>query len=111
MAITKNATIAAPLAPDWASLRHAQPGDVAAIQNIYQEVYRGTYTYQEYTDALYLNTDMTGGHSGWYVVEDATRGKEIAGCVSIGCNKSMKDRIARDQARKARKERSHNGLF
>nr|MDO8111185.1 GNAT family N-acetyltransferase [Candidatus Sigynarchaeota archaeon] len=82
MAITKTAAIAAPAARDWASLRHARPGDVAAIQNIYQEVYRGTYTYQEYTDALYLNKDMTGGHSGWYVVEDATRGKEIAGCVS-----------------------------
>nr|MDO8115149.1 hypothetical protein [Candidatus Sigynarchaeota archaeon] len=82
MAITKTAAIAAPPALDWASLRHARPGDVAAIQNIYQEVYRGTYTYQEYTDAGYLHKDMTGGHSGWYVVEDATREKEIAGCVS-----------------------------
>jgi RimJ/RimL family protein N-acetyltransferase len=29
-----------------------------------------------------LAKDMTGGHSSWYVVEDATRGREIAGCVS-----------------------------
>ena len=82
MAITKQATIAAPAAQDWANLRLARAADVPAIQNIYQEVYQGTYTYHEYTDASYLHRDITSGHSVWYVVEDATRGQEIAGCVS-----------------------------
>nr|MDO8115209.1 GNAT family N-acetyltransferase [Candidatus Sigynarchaeota archaeon] len=82
MVITKTAATTALPAQDWAMLRHAQPGDVAAIQNIYQEVYQGTYTYYEYTDAANLHKDMTGGHAGWYVVEDASRDKEIAGCVS-----------------------------
>jgi len=82
MAITKEATIAAPTAQDWANLRHAHANDVAAIQNIYHEVYKGTYTYHEYTDATYLKKDIASEHSGWYVVEDATRDHEIAGCVS-----------------------------
>src|SRR5271157_3751772 len=82
MAITKEATIAAPTAQDWANLRHAHANDVVAIQNIYHEVYKGTYAYHEYTDATYLHNDITSGHSGWYVVEDDTRGNEIAGCVS-----------------------------
>jgi len=82
MAIIKEAMIAAPTAQDWASLRLARSSDVPAIQNIYHEVYKGTYTYYEYTDAMYLRKDITSGHSGWYVVEDATRDHEIAGCVS-----------------------------
>lgn len=82
MAITKQVVIAAPSGNAWASLRLAQPSDITAIQNIYTEVYKGTYTYQEYTDATYLHKDITSGHSGWYVVEDATRGQEVAGCVS-----------------------------
>ena len=81
MSITKGASIA-PTSQDWANLRLARASDVAAIQNIYHEVYKGTYTYHEYTDATYLHKDITSGHSGWYVVEDATRGQEIAGCVS-----------------------------
>ena len=81
MAITKD-TISAPSAQEWANLRLARANDVPAIQNIYSEVYQGTYTYHEYTDATYLKHDITSGHSGWYVVEDATRGQEIAGCVS-----------------------------
>jgi len=67
---------------DWAALRHAHLGDAPAIQKIYHEIYQGTYTYQEYTDVAYLEKDMTGGHSGWYVVEDTAHGREIAGCVS-----------------------------
>jgi len=82
MAITKEVTIAAAQAQDWANLRQARAADVPAIQNIYDEVYQGTYTYHEYTDAAYLHKDITSGHSGWYVVEDATRGHEVAGCVS-----------------------------
>jgi len=81
MALTKEPSIAPP-AQDWANLRQAHDTDVAAIQKIYHEVYQGTYTYHEYTDASYLHKDITSGHSGWYVVEDATRSNEIAGCVS-----------------------------
>ncbi|NMC04937.1 MAG: GNAT family N-acetyltransferase [Candidatus Lokiarchaeota archaeon] len=88
MAITTNISQtetlpAAPAAPKaWASLRPSHPGDVAAIQNIYQEVYKGTYTYHEYTDAGYLAEDMASGHSNWYVIQDAELNNEIAGCVS-----------------------------
>jgi len=66
----------------WASLRLARPGDAAAIQNIYHEVYRGTYTYKEYTDAAYLAKDMASGHANWYVIQDESGRGEIAGCVS-----------------------------
>ncbi|NMC06536.1 MAG: GNAT family N-acetyltransferase, partial [Candidatus Lokiarchaeota archaeon] len=74
---------AAPAAPKaWASLRPACPGDAAAIQHIYHEVYQGTYTYKEYTDQHYLAKDMTSGHANWYVIQDAEQHDEIAGCVS-----------------------------
>ncbi len=66
----------------WASLRLAHPEDVAAIQNIYHEVYKGTYTYHEYTDPHYLVKDMASGRSNWYVIQDAEQQGEIAGCVS-----------------------------
>ncbi len=80
-AVQKYQPAAAAIRP-WASLRLARPGDAAAIQNIYQEVYRGTYTYREYTDAAYLAKDMTSGHANWYVIQDASDHGEIAGCVS-----------------------------
>ncbi len=66
----------------WASLRLARPGDAAAIQNIYREVYKGTYTYHEYTDQHYLAKDMASGRSNWYVIQDAEQQGEVAGCVS-----------------------------
>ncbi|MEX2716353.1 MAG: GNAT family N-acetyltransferase, partial [Candidatus Sigynarchaeota archaeon] len=73
----------APAVPrPWASLRLARPADAAAIQHIYHEVYKGTYTYNEYTDATYLAKEMTSGHASWYVIQDETAGGEIAGCVS-----------------------------
>ncbi len=73
---------AAPAPRPWASLRLARPGDAAAIQNIYHEIYKGTYTYHEYTDQHYLAKDMASGHANWYVIQDAERKDEIAGCVS-----------------------------
>ena len=83
MATINNAQIAVPQqVNDWATLRLAQSADVAAIQNIYHEVYQGTYTYQEYIDTGYLRKDIASKYSSWYVVEDATRDREIAGCVS-----------------------------
>ncbi len=88
MAITKSDIQPAPtyrpaaVPKAWASLRLARPGDAAAIQNIYQEVYRGTYTYREYTDTAYLARDMASGHANWYVIQDESRQGEVAGCVS-----------------------------
>ncbi len=66
---------------EWASVRPARPEDVSAIQNIYEEVYKGTYPYLEYTDAEFLRQDMTSGHSNWYILEDTLR-QLICGCVS-----------------------------
>jgi RimJ/RimL family protein N-acetyltransferase len=82
MAISNSPIQPAATPQPWASLRPAQPGDVAAIQNIYQEVYKGTYTYHEYTDQHYLAKDMASAHSNWYVIQDAEQHDEIAGCVS-----------------------------
>jgi RimJ/RimL family protein N-acetyltransferase len=73
---------AAAVPRSWASLRLASPGDAAAIQTIYQEVYKGTYTYHEYTDQHYLAKDMASGHANWYVIQDAEQQGEVAGCVS-----------------------------
>jgi RimJ/RimL family protein N-acetyltransferase len=66
---------------DWASVRPARLEDISAIQNIYKEVYKGTYSYLEYTDAGFLREDMSNGHSHWYVLEDNIR-HLICGCVS-----------------------------
>ncbi|MBN2308505.1 MAG: GNAT family N-acetyltransferase, partial [Candidatus Hydrogenedentes bacterium] len=72
----------APAPRAWASLRLATPGDAAAIQTIYDDVYRGTYTYEEYTDQHYLAHDMTSGRANWYVIQDDSDHGEVAGCVS-----------------------------
>ncbi|HME55332.1 MAG TPA: hypothetical protein VKM55_24200 [Candidatus Lokiarchaeia archaeon] len=67
---------------DWASIRLAHPEDAAIIQNIYNEVYKGTYSYLEYLDTEFLRKDMTNGHSSWYLVVDNTFGTKC-GCVSF----------------------------
>ena len=67
---------------DWASVRPARPEDVSAIQNIYKEVYKGTFSYLEYTDAGFLRHDMANGHSNWYVLE-SNISHLICGCVSV----------------------------
>ena len=80
MSLTKEAFVAhAPAAVlprqhPRASVRRAVPGDAGQIATVYDEVYRGTYSYEEFVDPASLAKDISGRWNGWYVIEDEGAG-------------------------------------
>ncbi|MBD3188076.1 GNAT family N-acetyltransferase [Candidatus Bathyarchaeota archaeon] len=64
------------------SLRPANPEDAREITNIYEDVYKGTYSYKEYQDKDYISNDISQGNSSWYVIEDQMASNEIVGVIS-----------------------------